>query len=83
MLHKFFNKKRFQNFHFVLTFLSFCLLIDQNCSALKNSRIQIRENGYENILIGIDEKVDEDIRLLDNLKKAFTFASNFLFSISR
>lgn len=83
MLHKFFKKKRFQNFHFLLTIISFCLLFDKNCSALKNSRIQIRENGYENILIGIDEKVEEDIGLLENLKKAFTLASNFLFSISK
>lgn len=78
MLYKILTKKRFENFNFLFTVI--LLLLGQSCYA---SRILIRENGYENIVIGIEEQVKEDIKLLDNLKRAFTLASNFLFSITR
>lgn len=83
MLYKNLKKKQIQKFSYLLTIVSFFVLFGQNCSAYINSGIQIRENGYENIVIGIEEQVEEDIQLLDNLKREFTQASNFLFSITK
>ena len=54
------------------------------CSSFKKgSRINILNNGYENILIAIDDEVKENLEIIKNIKNSFNQASALLFNATR
>ncbi|XP_018411401.1 PREDICTED: epithelial chloride channel protein-like [Nanorana parkeri] len=47
------------------------------------ANIQLRDHGYENIIIAIHAHVPEDPRIITNLKKMVTEASHYLFNATK
>ncbi|CAF0782079.1 unnamed protein product [Brachionus calyciflorus] len=67
----------------LISILIITITPSENCSVFKkDSKIRIRKNGYSNIIIAIDKNVPEDTKLIENIKEAFTEASEFLFYVT-
>jgi hypothetical protein len=49
----------------------------------RDTRINLLNNGYENILVSISDDISENSGLLDDLKNAFIEASDYLFNVTR
>ena len=54
-----------------------------NGNACGRGAITIKDNGYKNILVAIDDQVPEDANLVERIKKMFTDASQLLYKMSR
>jgi hypothetical protein len=69
--------------HFILLAVLIGDLV--NCCTLykRESRINLLNNGYENILIAIDDGISENANLISDLKEAFVEASEYLFNVTR
>ena len=63
---------------FITISISFVLV--ESCG---KSSVTLSNNGYNNVLIGISEKVVEDTELITRIKKIFTEASQFLYEATR
>jgi hypothetical protein len=54
------------------------------CTGLKTkTKIHLENNGYKNILIGIEAGVRENSALIDRIKTTFTEASALLFNVTK
>ena len=54
------------------------------CSTYKTeTRIKLDKNGYTNLIVGIEEGVRESQQLIEDIKRVFTDASEFLFKITK
>lgn len=73
-------KIEFQTYAIIIFFLNFYLLVN-TCSFYKReSKINLLNNGYENILITIDNSINENKELIDRIKFEITHASALLFN---
>ena len=43
----------------------------------------LRQNGYLQVLVAIDDEVTEDARLVERIREVFTNASRLLYQMSR
>jgi hypothetical protein len=70
---------------FFLILVSVCLnWLSEACTHFKqDSKIQIRRNGYTNIVVAIEESVPEDTTLIERIKESFIEASELLFNITK
>ncbi|XP_002741339.1 calcium-activated chloride channel regulator 1-like [Saccoglossus kowalevskii] len=48
-----------------------------------NSLAKLVDNGYDNVLVAINGHVPENLEIIDNLKEAFTEASDYLYRATR
>ena len=46
------------------------------------AQITIENHGYKGVLVALSDDVDEDPRLIQGIKEAFTQASEFLYQIT-
>ncbi|KAM6219951.1 calcium-activated chloride channel regulator 4-like [Rhynchocyon petersi] len=56
-----------------------CLLVFYLLQGSNTSLVQLKNNGYEDIIIAIDPSVQEDEKLIDQIKHTVTSASTYLF----
>ncbi|XP_063283430.1 calcium-activated chloride channel regulator 2-like [Pelobates fuscus] len=53
------------------------------CIPLTASKMCLKENGYENLLIAINPQVPENVQIINNIKNMVTDASLFLFNATK
>ena len=66
-----------------MTFSLVCILVILVGHASADTAVTIENNGYQNVLVVIDESVPEDQQLVQHIKNAITNASAFLYQITR
>lgn len=75
--------KKYVYFRTIIAYL-ICLTLIQTCSIYKKeSKIELENNGYSNILIAIDDDVKENHELIERIKQTFTSSSHFLFQVTK
>ncbi|KAM9324772.1 calcium-activated chloride channel regulator 1-like [Gastrophryne carolinensis] len=47
------------------------------------SRVQLKDNGYDDIVIAINPKIPEDVRLIEKIKEMVTDASSYMFKATK
>ncbi|XP_072276907.1 calcium-activated chloride channel regulator 2-like [Pyxicephalus adspersus] len=62
-------------------YLFFFSLLQDHCNAKAN--VQLRDNGYEEILIAIHPQVPQDLQIISNLKNMITEASHYIFNATK
>jgi hypothetical protein len=79
------RKKKSVTFLQSILFVLVCLAwLSAACTHFKHdSKIQIRRNGYTNIVVAIEESVEEDHMLIERIKESFIEASELLFNITK
>ncbi|XP_066232796.1 calcium-activated chloride channel regulator 2 isoform X1 [Saccopteryx leptura] len=50
---------------------------------LLGARVQLRDNGYDGLLVAINPQVSEDQKLIPNIKEMITEASSYLFNATK
>uniref|UniRef100_G1KPH6 VWFA domain-containing protein n=1 Tax=Anolis carolinensis TaxID=28377 RepID=G1KPH6_ANOCA len=50
---------------------------------VKGSLVKLRNGGYEDVVIGIDPKIAENVKIINSIKEMFKEASSFLFHASQ
>ena len=68
---------------FVLLIAFTAAVIPLNVTACGRSNVFLKDNGYRHLLVAIDDKVEEDPRLVDRIKEVLTNASRLLYQMSR
>uniref|UniRef100_A0A8C5WMC8 VWFA domain-containing protein n=1 Tax=Leptobrachium leishanense TaxID=445787 RepID=A0A8C5WMC8_9ANUR len=63
--------------------LTIVFLVILRCNPQTASRVKLKENGYENLIIAINPQVSENVQLITRLKKMVADASFFLFNATK
>ncbi|KAM8930569.1 calcium-activated chloride channel regulator 1-like [Pelodytes ibericus] len=65
------------------TLLGVLFLVGLHSNPLTASKIQLSDNGYENILIAINPQVSENTQIITNIKRMLIEASQFLYNATK
>ncbi|KAE8610703.1 hypothetical protein XENTR_v10012210 [Xenopus tropicalis] len=55
----------------------------QSVHLARDSLVQLKNNGYEDIIIAVNPQVPEDGKIIENIKKMLTDASSYLFQATK
>ncbi|MEE6494590.1 hypothetical protein FKM82_001801 [Ascaphus truei] len=66
-----------------IPFQSLVFMAALHCHAFTASKVRVRDNGYENIVLAINPQVPENLEIITNIKNMVTEASLFLFHATK
>jgi hypothetical protein len=70
-------------FCFISFVILFCNYIQTCTFYKKESKIELLNNGYDNIIIAINNDLPENFDIIDRIRTVFTEASALLFNATR